>query len=188
MVYLLLLLWLWDVSGALADSYEMLLDAQNTTVTFSFAALAHTVHGVVPIVPSKIKIDNRQQRVHGLVYIDTTKISTHNKDRDKKMHREVLESARFPDIYFKPILYRGDLQLGKAGQIELVGELYIHGDSHTIEVPCSVDWQEGQLHLSANYTLPYVAWGMKDPSKFIFRVGKEAYLKMKIDAPLIAIP
>jgi polyisoprenoid-binding protein YceI len=84
------------------------------------------------------------------------------------MHEEVLESERFPEAFFSPDRVTG--QISSEGHVLVHGILRIHGQDHEITVPARVSVHERQVSGSANFMVPYVKWGMKDPSTFVLRV------------------
>jgi polyisoprenoid-binding protein YceI len=84
------------------------------------------------------------------------------------MHEEVLESERFPEALFT--LDRVTGQISSQGPVLVHGILRIHGQDHEITVPARVSANDRQVSGSANFVVPYVKWGMKDPSTFVLRV------------------
>jgi polyisoprenoid-binding protein YceI len=84
------------------------------------------------------------------------------------MHEEVLESERFPEAFFS--LDRVTGQISSEGHVLVHGILRIHGQDHEITVPAKLSVHERQVSGSASFVVPYVKWGMKDPSTFVLRV------------------
>ena len=57
-------------------------------------------------------------------------------------------------------------------QLEVHGVLRMHGSKHEMTVPVSVKVQDHLVTATAKFVVPYVAWGMKDPSNLILRVDQ----------------
>ena len=41
-----------------------------------------------------------------------------------------------------------------------------------------------RMHATMAFEIPYVAWGMKDPSNFILKVGKSVHMTIETAGPL----
>src|SRR5579863_1307782 len=78
------------------------LDPAQTTIEFSLDGNFHTVHGKFALKSSTIQFDPSSGKISGALVVDATSGNSGNSGRDKKMHREVLESAKFPEIVFTP--------------------------------------------------------------------------------------
>jgi len=95
------------------------------------------------------------------------------------MHKNVLESARFPETTFVPDHFAGKLELNGTSTIQLHGMFTIHGGTHEVTVPAIVTAHDNQMSAVIKFDLPYVAWGMKDPSTLFLKVNK--VVSMEID-------
>jgi polyisoprenoid-binding protein YceI len=64
----------------------------------------------------------------------------------------------------------------KSGQTQTVtveGTFTIHGADHPLKLEIKVQVDGPEAVATTHFGVPYVAWGMKDPSTFMLRVGKE---------------
>jgi polyisoprenoid-binding protein YceI len=106
------------------------------------------------------------------VIVDATSGNSGNKSRDSKMHREVLESARYPEIVFSPKHVSGFVGGQDSFTVQVSGDFTIHGGTHemTMSVPVSVKASTVEGHTT--FVVPYDAWGMKNPSTFLLKVDK----------------
>jgi polyisoprenoid-binding protein YceI len=59
-----------------------------------------------------------------------------------------------------------------ASQVKLHGTFSIHGAEHEVELPVDVEARDGQYRATVKLSVPFVAWGMKDPSTLFLRVEK----------------
>jgi polyisoprenoid-binding protein YceI len=92
----------------------------------------------------------------------------------------VLESAKYPEIRFMPQRVDGKLAPQGKSSIMISGVFEVHGAKHAITVPAEVNVEGNQLSGTVRFEIPYVDWGMKDPSTFILRVDKK--VKIELDA------
>lgn len=54
----------------------------------------------------------------------------------------------------------------------------IHGAEHEITVPAQVQTSADQLSASLHFVVPYVEWGMKNPSTFLLRVSDKVNINI----------
>jgi polyisoprenoid-binding protein YceI len=89
------------------------------------------------------------------------------------MHNDVLNVANFTQITFAPKSYQGTIAPSGDSQIQVSGIFTLHGSPHNITVPVQVHIDGANLTAKTHFTVPYVQWGLKDPSVFVLKVAKE---------------
>lgn len=94
------------------------------------------------------------------------------------MKREYLEVIKFPVATFEPRLVTGSTGMAfdeKFGTqtISVTGNFTLHGASHTMVMKFLVQHDGTQATATTHFLIPYVAWGIKDPSFALVRVEKE---------------
>ena len=154
-------------------------DPTTTQVDFTLAATLHTVHGKFKLKSGQIHFDPATGKAGGVIILDATSGNTDNSSRDQKMHSEILESARFPEITFTPTQVTGpaaDMLVGKPAQLKVAGVFHLQGQDHAMTVPVTVSPvsganQSGQFEASTKFDVPFIKWGLKNPSTFILRVN-----------------
>jgi hypothetical protein len=57
-------------------------------------------------------------------------------------------------------------------------ELTLHGSAHTLTVPMQLHIDGNRCTAKTHFIVPYVQWGMKDPSTFVLRVAKEVSIDL----------
>jgi polyisoprenoid-binding protein YceI len=111
-------------------------------------------------------------RATGSIVIDATSGNTDNPSRDKNMHNQVLESAKFPEITFTPSQIKGAFNKEGSSQLEAVGVIRIHGQDHDQTLKLAVEQAAaGTVQATTQFLIPYVKWGIKDPSTFLLHVA-----------------
>jgi hypothetical protein len=48
----------------------------------------------------------------------------------------------------------------------------IHGADHELTMPVRIDLTRGRWVADTHFTIPYVKWGLKNPSTFLLRVSE----------------
>jgi polyisoprenoid-binding protein YceI len=173
--------------GVHAQDVVVTFDPATTQVTFTLAATLHTVHGTFKLKSGQIHFDAATGKAGGAVVLDATSGNTDNTSRDKKMHAEILESAKFPEITFSPTQITGpvvDVLAGKSAQLQVAGIFRIHGQDHPMTIPvmvaaASISAAGPQLQASTKFEVPYVKWGLKNPSTFILKVSDTVDLEIE---------
>ena len=155
-----------------AQQTALQIDPAQTKVEFMVGSTLHTVHGTFTLKRSTLRFDPATGNIEGEVAIDAASGETGNESRDKRMHQEILEAAKYPEIVFRPDRVEGKLASQGASQVKLHGTFVIHGAEHGITVPVDVQAVNGKYQAAAHFEVPYVQWGMKNPSTFILRVDK----------------
>jgi polyisoprenoid-binding protein YceI len=159
------------------------LDPAGAKVEFTLSDVLHTVHGSFKVKSSTLHFDPASHKISGQIVVDATSGDSGNSSRDRRMHKEILESEQFPEITFIPTQVQGDISTSAPAHIEVAGHFSIHGQDHQVTLPVDVQPEGKQLKLSSVMVIPYVQWGMKNPSNFILHVSD----KVKIDIHAVAL-
>jgi polyisoprenoid-binding protein YceI len=156
---------------AAAQSVELQLDPAKTSVKMNLGAALHSVHGMFQLKKGGLQFDPASGRVSGEVVVDARSGDTGNGMRDRKMHREVLESERYPDIVFHPDRVEGTVAAQGKSSVKVHGMFNVHGVNREITVPAEVDMASDQWTADMHFTIPYEKWGMKNPSNLFLHVS-----------------
>jgi len=167
----ILLLTVLTSGSALSAEIRVRIPPESADIAFELKATMHTVHGTATLERAEFVIDTATGSVSGEAVVSAPSADTGNKKRDKKMHSTVLLSDSHPEIVFTAHRYEGEIDAAGSSEIELVGVMEIIGVEHPLTVPVVVSIAEGTAR--ASFTVPYVEWGLEDPSTFVLRVGKE---------------
>jgi polyisoprenoid-binding protein YceI len=177
------LIW---VTPLLAQGATVDFDPSRASITFSLGATLHTVHGTFKLKSGRVVFDPATGKAEGAIVVDAMSGDTGNESRDKNMHGEVLESAKFPEIVFIPSAVQGDAKqiLSATGrmQAQLIGRMRIHGSEHPLAVTVTVDRSRSEPTVTARFTVPYVDWGLKNPSTAFLRVKSD--VDVQVESPL----
>jgi polyisoprenoid-binding protein YceI len=167
-----------------AAEWRVDLDTERTTVSFTLKATMHTVHGTAKLASGSLIIDPETGEVGGEIVIDATSAETGNGSRDKKMHGKVLRSGDHPRIVLRPERLDGTLTTGSNITVTLIGNLELLGAPHPISIPLDIRIDGPSVTATAKFAVPYVAWGIKDPSTFVLRVAKEVQVQVAAEGTI----
>jgi polyisoprenoid-binding protein YceI len=156
-----------------AQEMTVELDPDNTRIEFTVPATLHTVHGTFALKTGTVHFNLSTGSASGVVVVDATSGDSGNKGRDHKMHEEILESQRYPEITFTPTNISGKLGLGGNSSVQVEGILRLHGTDHPLTLTVPINMQGQSLSAQAHIVIPYVAWGLKNPSTFMLHVNEK---------------
>ena len=175
------LLWLLGAVLAQSPPREVNLSfvPEKTLVNFTLGDVLHTVHGSFEVKRGAVHFDPATNKVSGEILVDAASGHSGNDTRDKKMHKEVLESSRFPEIAFRPDRVEGQVAAQGTSTIQVHGIFSIHGAEHEISIPVVVEMAPGKWTATSHFAVPYVSWGMKNPSTFVLRVNQSVDIDVR---------
>jgi polyisoprenoid-binding protein YceI len=160
--------------AVIAQSQELRLqfDAAKTTIAFTLGDVLHTVHGSFHLKSGDVSYNIGSKSVSGNLTVDATSGQSGNHSRDRKMHKEILESELYPVISFRPDGVQGNVASLGSSTIQVHGVFSIHGADHELTMPVRVEVFPDHWTADTHFTIPYVKWGMKNPSTFVLRVSE----------------
>jgi polyisoprenoid-binding protein YceI len=162
-----------------AEEIEWRIDPAQTTVEFTLGATLHTVRGTFRLTRGSIRLDTASGKASGELVVDAASGESGNRDRDRDMHKKVLESERYPEIVFRLERVEGAVAPTGTSQVQVHGKFSIHGGEHELSAPVTVEAAGGQYIVTARFTAPYVKWGMKNPSKLLLRVSDKVQITIR---------
>jgi polyisoprenoid-binding protein YceI len=166
--------------------FAITLDPATTTVHWTLNTTIHTVHGTFKLKTGAFRIDPATGDASGLIVVDATSGESGDSSRDQRMHAAIIESARYPAITFRPTHVDGPIDLAASGSVTVHGIFTLHGQDHPLQITVNLHPQSSAVALATHFTIPFVAWGLKDPSTFVFRTDKQVILD--IDATIVPTP
>jgi polyisoprenoid-binding protein YceI len=110
---------------AFAQQSALGLDPARTAVHFTLKTSLHNVHGTFQLKSGKVSFDPQTKKVSGLLVVDATSGESGNSGRDSKMHKEILESQKYPEITFAPLEVEGDVRQQGDSQAQVKGTFRI---------------------------------------------------------------
>jgi polyisoprenoid-binding protein YceI len=162
------------------------LDAAKTEVAFTLGDVLHTVHGKFKLKRGSLHFDPTTGKISGQVVVDATSGESGSDARDSRMHKNILESAKYPEISFAPDRVDGKVAVQGASQVQVHGTFRIHGADHEITVPADVQMGSSDFSATLHFLVPYVQWGMKNPSTFILKVNDKVEIDIKAVGRIVA--
>jgi len=167
-------------AAASANEIVLIVDPAQSSVHYTVSSSLHTVHGTFALKRGTLRFDTATGKAAGEIVVDAISGQSGNDSRDKKMHKEVLESARFTDIIFRPDRVEGTVQLQGGSSAQLHGSCVLHGSEHELTAPVRVELTSGQWKGTASFSVPYNDWGLKNPGNFLLKVDHTVSIEVEM--------
>jgi polyisoprenoid-binding protein YceI len=164
------------------------LDPAATQVNFTLGDVLHTVHGVFKLKSGDLWFDPSSGKAGGQIVVNAMSGDSGNSARDSHMHKDILESGEYVDITFQPGLVEGTVNLQGDSNVRLRGQFAIHGGTHELTMAVKSHIVERRLTAVVTFPVPYVQWGMKNPSKLFLRVNDTVEISIQTAGQLILNP
>lgn len=174
-----LVLLLYTVSSTAISAQPIIIDLNpaKTNVEFILGDVLHTVHGTFKLKSGHIEVNPQTKGASGQVVVDATSGESGSGARDSRMTKNILEGDRYPEITFTPTAISGDVSTTPTS-VTVTGWFAIHGQRHQLSIPLQVTMPGGQAVVIGKFVVPYVAWGMKNPSTFFLHVTQEVTINI----------
>lgn len=147
------------------------LDPAKTTIQFTLGDILHTVHGTFQLTRGSIEFDPDTGDAGGAIVVNATSGNSGSGARDSRMHKNVLESARYPEAVFKPDHVMGKVLPAGVSHLQVHGMFTLHGSAHEMALPVDVENSPDGMVARTHFAVPYVQWGLKNPSTLFLRVN-----------------
>lgn len=167
-------------AAAFAQQQTFTVNPGSSSVGFALTGTGHEVHGTFHVSGGSIQFDRGAPKMSGNIVVSAGSGESGDNGRDKNMHNKVLETDRFSDITFQPQSYTGTIAATGDSSIQVSGIFTLHGTPHDLTVPMQVHIDGQNLTAKGGFIVPYVKWGLKDPSVFILKVAKEVHIDMNL--------
>jgi polyisoprenoid-binding protein YceI len=155
------------------------LDPAITAIQWTLVTNTHTVHGTFKLKSGAMTLNPETGAASGLIVVDATSGESGDSARDSRMHKVILESAKFPTVTFRPVHVSGKFDPATTRSVTVDGIITLHGQEHPLQLTVALDPKASGPELTTHFILPYVEWGLKDASTFIFRAEKQVTLEIK---------
>jgi polyisoprenoid-binding protein YceI len=166
------------LSPVAAQQAQINFDPAKTRIEWTLGDVLHTIQGTFQLKSGTIQFDPRTGDASGQLIVDAASGNSGNKMRDSKMHKEVLESARYPEITFSPKHVSGFVAGQGSSTVQVAGSFTIHGGSHDLTLTLPMSVKNATVEAHTNFSVPYDAWGMKNPSTLFLKVDKEVKISI----------
>ena len=165
-------------------------EVAGSTVKWQLPSTLETVRGEVPIFRGTVEanpLPSGAWEVKSRIVVPAAAMRTGNRRRDTRLRGRILETARYPEIVFELVRFKGDLSRLRSGEnftVQVAGDLTVHGRPARVQLPVDVFVFADHIEIAGSFPLNWKDYGMRDPSIGPIR-AKEP---MQVDFRLRAVP
>src|SRR5271169_2902932 len=91
-----------QAAQASAQEIALELDPAQSKVYFTVDSSLHAVHGTFSMKSGAVHFNPESGKAGGEILVSASSGISGNGSRDQRMHKEILETAKYPDAIFRP--------------------------------------------------------------------------------------
>ena len=162
------------------------LDPAQSKLRWTLGSTLHTVHGTFALKRGEVQFDPASGSASGEIVADAASGASGNDGRDRKMHREILESSRYGEVIFRPSRIEGKVSTQGSSHVhvQVQGTFLLHGSEHELTVPIEAELAGDHWKGSAKFSVPYIAWGLKSPNTFFAKADPVVEIELEMSGAL----
>ena len=160
------------------------IDPAQSKVRWALGSTVHTVHGFFAFKKGNLHLDTSPGKANGEIVVDATSGNSGIDSRDKKMHKEVLESGQYAEVVFRPDRVEGKITPQGTFAVQVHGLFVLHGHEHELTVPVKAELAGDHWAGSAKFSIPFIDWGLKNPGNFFLKVNHAVEIELELKGSL----
>jgi polyisoprenoid-binding protein YceI len=162
----------------LAESSRFEADPAQSKVAFRVGGTMHEVHGTFHLGSGNVTFGPGQ--ISGLIVVSAASGVSGSDTRDRRMTTSILEAPHFAEATFRPEHLTGEIAPTGGSSVQVTGVLTLHGTPHDLTVPLEVHIDGKTCTANTRFIIPYIEWGLKNPSTFLLKVDKEVAMEVTL--------
>jgi hypothetical protein len=164
--------------AALAQHQTFAVNPDASEVKMTLKTTHELVNGTFHIQSGSIEFAPGAPKMSGSVVVLAGSGKTGNNSRDKKMNKDILKVEQYATVSFEPKTYTGDLALSGDSTIQVTGIFTLLGTPHEIALPMLVHLEGTTATAKAHFVVPYVQWGLKNPSFLVWKAEDDVAIEL----------
>lgn len=175
-----LVLALISAINALAQHQTFAVNPDASEVKMKLNTTHEVVNGTFHVQSGSINFDRTHPSISGIVIVAAGSGKTGNGSRDKKMNKEILKVDQFATVSFEPKAYSGTIAASGDSAIQVSGVFTLLGTAHDLTIPMQIHIDGSRATAKAQFVVPYVQWGVKNPSFFIWKAQNDVAIDLTL--------
>lgn len=170
--------------AALGQQQTFVVDPAGSTVKMTLNTTHEVVNGTFNIQAGSIEFDRATPKMSGSVIVLAGSGKTGNNSRDRKMNKDILKVEQHATVSFEPKSYAGAIAPSGDSNIQVTGVFTLLGTPHEITIPLVVHLDGATGTAKAHFVVPYVQWGLKNPSFLIWKAENDVAIDLSLTGRL----
>ena len=166
--------------AALAQHQTFAVNPDASEVKMRLNTTHEVVNGTFHIQSGSIEFDRSAARMSGSVAVLAGSGKTGNESRDKKMNRDILKVDQYATVSFAPKAYTGTIASSGDSTIQVSGVVTLLGNPHDLTIPMQVHMDGSKVTARAQFVVPYVQWGLKNPSFMFWKAENDVAIDLNL--------
>ena len=170
--------------AALAQHQTFVVNPDTSEVKITLKTTHELVNGTFHVQSGSIEFDPSTPKMSGSVVVLAGSGKTGNGSRDKKMNKDILEVEQHATVSFEPKSYAGTIAPSGDSTIQVTGIFTLLGTPHEITIPILVHLESTTAAAKAHFVVPYVPWGLKNPSFLFWKADNDVAIDFSLTGRL----
>jgi len=170
--------------AALAQHETFAVNPNASEVKITLKTTHEIVNGTFHVQSGTIEFDRGEGKISGLVTVLAASGKTGNDSRDKKMTKDILKVEQNAAVSFEPKAYTGAFAPSGDSNLQVTGIFTLLGTPHEMTIPMLVHLDGGSASAKAHFVVPYIQWGLKDPSFLFWKADKDVAIDLFLTGAL----
>ncbi|MGH9587539.1 MAG: YceI family protein [Acidobacteriaceae bacterium] len=166
--------------AAFAQQQSFVVNPDASQVKMTLNTTHEIVNGTFHVQSGFIEFDRDTPKLSGLIVVAAGSGKTGNRHRDKKMDSDVLKVKQYTTVSFEPKTYTGIVAPSGDSTIRVTGIFTLSGTPHEITVPVQMHLDSGGATAKAHFVVPYVQWGLKNPSFLFWKASNDVEIDLNL--------
>ena len=166
--------------AAVAQHQTFVANPDASEVKITLNTTHEIVNGTFRVQSGSIEFDRGTPKMSGSVVVLAGSGKTGNDSRDKKMNKDILKVEQYATLSFEPKTYTGSIAPSGDSTIQVTGSFTLLGTPHEITVPMVVHLDGASATAKAHFVVPYVQWGLKNPSFLIWKADDDVAIDLSL--------
>ena len=166
--------------AALSQHQTFVVKPDASEVKMTLKTTHEIVNGTFHIQSGSIEFDRSTPKMSGSVVVLSGSGKTGNDSRDKKMNKDILKVDQYTTVSFAPKTYTGTIAPSGDSTIQVSGVFTLLGNSHDLTIPMQIHIDGSKGTAKAQFVVPYVQWGLKNPSFLIWKAENDVAIDLSL--------
>lgn len=166
--------------GAFAQHQTFTVNPDASQVRITLNTTHEVVNGTFHVQSGSVDFDRGTGKMSGSIVVAAGSGKTGNSSRDKKMNKDILKVVQYATVSFEPKSYAGTIAASGGSTIQVSGTFTLLGTPHEITVPMQVHLDGGGATAKGHFVVPYVQWGLKNPSFLIWKAENDVAVDLNL--------
>ena len=166
--------------ATLAQHKTFTVNPDASEVKMKLNTTHEVVNGTFHVQSGWIEFDRSATKISGIVVVAAGTGKTGNDSRDKKMNKDILKVDQYTTVSFAPKTYTGTIPDSGDATLQVSGVFTLLGTPHDLTVPMQIHIDGNTATAKAQFIVPYVQWGLKNPSFLIWKAENDVAIGLSL--------